>query len=167
MRDEEIQELSALCEKLQNARKSVQNLENELTTLQASVKALETVLIPEKMMELGVTEIRLTNGHKVSFKPNYFVSINKEKEDEAYNELEQRGYGSTIKNEVFINLGKGSDELFSKVSAALRPLGVEYIKTRSVHHSTLKALTKEMYEQGKSFPQDLFNVHIEYKTTIK
>lgn len=166
--DEKMKELSTLVSELAAVRGRIERAETLLETIKKDELRLSTEVIPSKMDEIGVTKITLSNGSVVSYKPFYSGKIIPETEPEAFSWLEEKGHGGVIKGEATFPYRRGErDEVLKMLEQIKKQYGREANVKLSVHHSTLRALIREVIEEGETFPPDLFTVFIGRKTEIK
>lgn len=149
----------ALTERIEKGMALLEKLNKELNTL-------SSLTIPDKMAELGMETFTLTSGHKVSVNPFYQCSIIKEEATKALDWLSTHGHEGVIKREISCPLQKGQKELADKIMKAMDKLGVSPIKSETVHHATLKSLFRELTENGKTVPANLFNTFVGKQTKI-
>ena len=88
-------------------------LANEVAELEANLKAKKEELrltseqeLPDAMQEVGLTEIILSTGEKISVKEFYNAHISKENQAVAYKWLVDNGHESLIKNDVLLKFDR-------------------------------------------------------------
>ncbi len=169
--DANIAELSVLVKELVDLRSRIERGEALLAELRKQELRLSNEAVPSKMDQLGFTEVKLPSGQKVSYKPFYSGKIRPEREPEAFEWLEESGHGGVIKGEIVVPYRRPQRELVDKliefISKTYEGDFEPFVKL-GVHHSTLRALFREIVEdEGGSIPPDLFDLFIGRKTTIK
>lgn len=160
-------EVAVLAERQMMLEDTKDRLEAELKDVGRQLEEVATKLLPNAMQAVGLEEIKLTDGSKVSVSQFYSASIKEENRDPAHEWLRENGHGSLIKNSFDINFGKGEDAKASKLRKELVKQQVPFVENSSVHSSTLRAWLKEQIESGVKIPLDLFGVFIGRKTKIK
>ena len=126
-----------------------------LKDLKEKHRKLSEEIIPSKMTELGMTSTTMLDGPK-----------DPDKSAACYQWLEDNGLGDIIKNNVGMSFGKGENEDAKKLEQTIKDLGfIPEVKV-SVHPSTLKATVKQLVKDGKSVPDNFFNLFIGQKTKI-
>lgn len=166
--DASMSELSVLVKELVDVRDRIERGEALLATLKKEELRLSNEAVPSKMDEIGFTEVKLPSGQKVSYKPFYSGRIRPEREPEAFGWLEENGHGGVIKGEVVIPYRRPQREEIDELIEYVAKLGWEPNVKLGVHHSTLRALFREVIEDdGETFPPDLFDLFIGRKTNIK
>lgn len=123
---------------------AVAEAEEKLAAAKAALLLTERVDLPELMKELGLQEVKLEDGSKVTVTPDVICAIAEAKRADAFAWLEERGYGGLIKTEVSVSFGRDELEKAEEVASVLsevaeRPSAIE----RTVHPQTLKAFVKE------------------------
>jgi hypothetical protein len=146
-----------LCSALTEQRRKVDQIEEELSTVKEFVRRLEEEDIPLAMQELGVDELKLVTGEKVSIKHDVYASLTSESKPAAYNWLEANGFGGLIKTNVSVEFGKGQIEGAESLAEDLQSRGLPVSLGRDVHAQTLKAFLREQLANGSNVPLELFN----------
>ena len=144
--DGNIKDISNLCQELLVLQGKIGSKEQELKTLKAKEKELSEQIIPSKLEEFGVLDIKLADGSRISAEPFYAARITAEKTDDAHQWLRDNGHGDIIKNVVSVSFGRGEDDRAKKVMTELFEQGLDAEQKESVHPSTLKAFAREQIE---------------------
>lgn len=113
--------------------------------------------LPDLLRNVGLTEMILVGGRRVTIKPEYFASIPKGS-TATYAWLRERNMGGIIKEEIVV------DKSLKETLAAAE---IPFVSNESVHHSTLRAFVKEQIEAGNTLPPELFKVHVVERAVIK
>ena len=163
-----LESVSTLLQEQLKIETEIEIAELELQNKKEKFRKLSEEIIPSKMTELGMTSTTMLDGSKVDVVENIYVSIPKDpdKSRACYNWLEDNGLGDIIKNQVGMSFGKGENEDAKKLEDTIKDLGfIPEVKV-SVHPSTLKATVKQLVKDGKSVPDNFFNLFIGQKTKI-
>jgi hypothetical protein len=165
---EKLQTLSTFAKEARELSINIEELENNLSAMKQRLQVVTEKEMPDIMMELGMEQIKLTTGEKLTMKKFYSASIKPELQEAAFKWLRDNGHDSLIKNKVEGSFGKGEDEKVREIMEKLQSMvpGVFTAKT-SVHSMTLKSFVKEQIEAGSNLPQEMFGVFIGNKITIK
>tara|TARA_Y100000310_G_C20613886_1_gene779527 strand:+ start:994 stop:1527 length:534 start_codon:yes stop_codon:yes gene_type:complete len=158
--------LSTLVKGLIHAKIAVEDAEQLLKDCKETLREFEETRIPDVMAELGLSEIILDTGDRISITKEYYAKIPEMKIEEAFNWLKNHGLGSVIKNVISSTFGKGEGEYAEKLKEFLADQKMGCKEKKSVHHQTLKALVKERYEAGEDIPEELFGIHVKNVTKI-
>ena len=146
------------------------NTEERLRKLKEQYRQLSEEDLPQKMTELGMQDLRLEDGSRITIDMFYATRINKNNRDAAHEWLREQGHGDIIKNQVSVSFGKGEDETALETMALLEKEGLFPDQKESVHPSTLKAFVKERIESGDNAftpdTQKLFSVYQGKRTKI-
>lgn len=123
--------------------------------------------IPTYFDSLGISEMKLDSGRKVTVKPECSVSVSEERKPAAFKWLRDNGFDGILKHEISVKLKKGESDEQKAVIKYLNEKGMTYEDKEAVHPQTLKAFVKEQLasEKGKNFPRETFGV-FEFKKTI-
>ena len=164
--DNELDTLSSLCKELLEQREVVSTLEEQLKTAKEKERQLSEEKIPNKMSELGYSNIGLRTGEKIEIKPFYAAKIPKDRVDEAFQWLRDNGHGDLIKNNVSLTFGRSQDNEAKSLVDELKNKGYNVNQVEKVEPMTLKAFVTDELKKGVSVPSDLFGVYIANKTKI-
>ena len=127
-------------------------------------------LIPDKLTQLGVSDIKLNDGSRISADPFYSARISVDNTEAAHGWLRDNGHGDIIKNTLTLTFGQGEDAVAKELGELLASKGHLPEKKAAVHPSTLKAFVKEQIESGNgAFDQDIqkkFSVYQGKRTKI-
>ena len=141
-------------------------MEARLDEQKDKLRNLSENTIPEAMMAIGLSEMKLASGEAVSIKKFYSASISADKQYQALDWLRKSGNGDIIKNNVTCQFGKGEDDIAGLLVQELQKKGLQPEQKTFVHPMTLKSFVKDRIENGQELPQELFGVFVGNKTKI-
>ena len=157
--------------KLANQQRDLEAEINQITEkLVEKQKELEQISeneIPDLFDELGLSEIKLADGRKVTVERGFAASITEKTRPEAHGWLRANGHEALIKHSLSVNLKKGEEKEHKKILDVLNKLNLNYRDKEAVHPQTLKAFVREQMERKVNIPQNAFNVYPIRKTKIK
>lgn len=164
-----LEQLTERCTYLELLSQKAEEITDKLKTINDEINGITTQELPEQFMMMGLSELKLTSGRKISLLPFYSAKIPEENKVAAFKWLEQHDHDGIIKASVEMTFGKGEEEKKQekKVVAALEKIGVLFSHDRKIHPMTLKAFVKEMMESGTEFPTDLFGAYAGKVVKIK
>jgi hypothetical protein len=161
--------VSALVKELVEVDALIASAESELKALSERKQSIEQKRLPDAMADVGFDELKLSDGSRITIKPEYYASIAGAKKAPALNWLKDNGFGDVIKTELKIVFNKGENseamELFTNIAEDYPDNKMELAE--AVHASTLKSLVKEQFESGSPMPEDLFGVYIINRAVVK
>ena len=166
MGDASLKALSDKANEIQELDDNIKNLEEKLGQVKAKYRELSEVDIPSMLSELGLSEITLKDGNKISTSTYYSARISEDKRDEAFQWLGDNGFGDIIKNTVSVSFGREEDNSAKKLAEELEGNGFSTAQKKWVEPMTLKAFVREQVEKGSDLPLETFNVYIGQKTRI-
>jgi len=138
----------------------VTSAEAEVKQMKEELRRMEYVDIPSAMGEVGLAEIKTSDGLTVSCTPFVDGGIIKSEEARALTWLEENDYGDIIKTALSLALGKGENELAAKAAKAIEDaIGAKAEVKESVHAQTMKAFLRQCEVDGVVLPEDLFRVY--------
>jgi len=168
--DSSIEALSELCNKLLKVEGEIGNVEERLKRLKDQQRELSEQLIPDKLGQLGVSDIKLNDGSRISADPFYSARISADNIEAAHGWLRDNGHGDIIKNTLTLSFGQGEDVIAKELVELLGSKGHLPEQKAAVHPSTLKAFVKEQIESGNGeFDQEIqkkFSVYQGKRTKI-
>lgn len=151
-----VETIVALSNALAAADNHVEAAEAELKRAKETARRLREETIPGAMQELGITELKLESGQKLTIKQDVFAKIPDERKLDAFRWLEDNGFGGLIKVDVITNFGKGD---FDAAKALAQKLSATYSAVslkQDVHAQTLKAFLREQLAIASNIPLELF-----------
>jgi len=166
MGDASLKALSEKSNQLQKLDDAIKEAEQTLGQLKAEYRELSEVDIPSMLSELGLSEITLKDGNKISTSTYYSARISEDKREEAFQWLNNNGFGDIVKNTVSVSFGREEDDSARKLVDSLEDNGYATAQKKWVEPMTLKAFVREQVEKGSDLPLETFNVYIGQKTRI-
>lgn len=159
--------LSIAVSKMMSVEREVADMENHLTILKQNLQRYKVDLIPNMMAELGLSELKTHDGHKLTIQTSVSCKFIPEVKPRALTWLAEHGHGPLIKSEVSLSFGKDSEAEVDKAVNALRGAGFEPDVGQDVHSSTLRAWASRQVEAGGAIPDDLFNISVFSMVKVK
>ena len=169
IKQESLQSVASLLQEQLKLEELIESLEETLKIQKDNLRKLSGETIPTKMAELGLTATEMLDGSKVKVVEDIYVSIPKDakRSTACYQWLTDNGLGDIIKNQVGLAFGMGEREQAEKLQDYIKEtLGYIPEVKISVHPSTLKATFRKWHEEGRSVPDNMFNLFIGQKTKI-
>ena len=130
------------------------------------IQSISQDLLPEALMEAGVSEFKLKDGTKVSTLTYYSARISPDMREEAFGWLRENNFADLIKNTVSASFGRDEDETANELLNELNSKGLNTTQKEWVEPMTLKAFVREQVEKGSDLPLETFNVYIGQKSKI-
>jgi hypothetical protein len=158
---------SDLASQLVSAIDAVGAADVELKKAKELQRRLEEEDLPELMREVGLTEMKLSDGSAVTVKDEVSCAITEEKRTRAHAWLVEHGFGGLIKTEVVVAFGREEhDEALACAEKIHDELSREAVLEERVHPATLKSFIKEQREAGLTPPTDLFGIFTYAKAKV-
>lgn len=164
--DSELRRVRHLCSLAHKEHKRVEALEKELKLAKETLRSYTDEEIPAAMAEAGMTQLTLDNGVEIKVKDVIRGSIRKDREQEAFEWLEESGNGDLIKHTIVVQFGRGEDEKARDVLDMLLEQGYQPSDTKKVHPQTLAAWAREQIEQGNEIPYELLGIYVGKTTKL-
>jgi hypothetical protein len=157
--------------KLTNLAKQQIDLEHQVADLEEQIKIRKAALqkvsesdIPEAMDELDMQEFKLRDGRKITLEQSYHAKIAEKNRPVAFSWLRETGHGGVIKRVISVAFGSGEDREarnFLRRLERSKTLRDKEVKDKEdIHPQTLKALMRELKEEGEEFPEDAFGLYV-------
>jgi len=164
--DISLKELTNRSEELGELLSRFADLEEQMGKLKAKTRELSEIIIPNMLSELGLSEITLKDGNKITTSTYYSARITDENREEAFAWLDENGFSDIIKNTVSVSFGREEDDSAKKLLETLDTDGYKTAQKKHVEPMTLKAFVREQVEKGSDLPIETFNVYIGQKTKV-
>lgn len=158
------------------AQQAVIAAEAEVARLELALKVIKEQTLPALMDAARQTEITTSDNLVVKVEHIVRAAIKEDTPEEqkqaAFKWLEDNGHGSVIKNQVIVEFSKDQNEAAAKLVEALRKMvQVPVLRRKTVHHSTLTSLVRELLgEQDETkppVPLDLLGGFDRIETSVK
>ena len=151
-----LDEMSQLASALIDADAAIAEVEQALKDTKEKARKLREETIPSAMQELGLEQIVLSTGQKLTIKQEVYASIPKDRKHEAFAWLDEHGFSGLIKIEVVTEFARGDDMLAQNLAKELAVRGLNVELDQGIHSQTLKAFLKEQISSGAAIPLELF-----------
>ena len=165
--NDELANVSSLAQKQINLTNEVSQIEDMLKAKKEELRLVQEQELPDALSEVGLTQIVLSSGEKISLSEFYSAHISKANQQQAYQWLIENGHEGIIKNEVSLKFNRGESQLVDETVLALKSRGLSPEVKQSIHPSTLKAFVKEQLTTGNDIPTEPFGIYIGTKANIK
>ena len=162
-----LQRVVSLAELLRKQRDDLAKAEDQLKDAKAALARTARNDLPQLMIELGLSEVRLVDGSLIGLKEEVDCKIPEARRAAAINWLVSNGFGGIVKTEVAASFGSGELDTATEALAVLMRYDNGAKMQSNVHHSTLKSFVKEQLAAGTNIPFDLFGIHPYELATIK
>ena len=159
--------IGAVATDIADTQEEISKLKEQLKTKEDYERKLSREVLPSLFSEVGLSELKLSDGRKIKVSEYYTATPLKENRAKVYTWLRDNGFGDLVKNQVTCSFGRNEDEKASSLISDLSERGLEPAQREWVEPSTLRAFVREQYESGKEIPMDLLGAYIGHKTTIK
>lgn len=159
--------VSKLARKARELQGKIELQSSALAELNAELRTVLEEQLPEAMNELGVVQMVLEDGSRVSIETTYHASIPGKNQQLAFEWLRANGFADLIKHQMQLNFTRAEDDRAADLADYLMDKGYEFSDKALVHPQTLKAFVKEQAESGRPVPDDLFGVYVRNVAKIK
>lgn len=154
-------EVGELCEAAEKQQILVQELSQKLKDEEAKLRELLEIKIPETLESVGLKELKLTSGKKISIVDELAFNISEKNKPSCMKWLRDNNFDSIIKNVVSAQFAKGEDSKALQVYRELLTKGFNATHKEDVHWQTMKAFLKEQCRNNtlSTSDKELFGVY--------
>lgn len=114
----------------------------------ANLAKLQNELLPEAMLNAGVSEFADESGFKVTVKSDVKAGITAKNQEWCFGWLRNSGNGDIIRNEFKISYGVGEEDRATQLVDELQQQGQEFNQKQYVHPRTLPAFVRAELEDN-------------------
>ena len=164
---DDLKRISDMANVYRLAARDVELKEDALKLAQETFKRIEQEDFPMLMQEVGLTEVKLEDGTKLTLAPDITCGISEERRFAAHSWLRENNFGGIIKSVLLLEFSAGEDERKQQVSEKLTELEVPHTSKEMVHPQTLKSFIKERREKGTSPPEETFAIRAFDRVKLK
>lgn len=163
-----VERVAALVELMAKKGAAIDAAEEALRVLKEEYRRIEQESLPDLMNELGISEIKLTDGTSVAVEEAVTAQISEDRRPAAHAWLKANGFGGLIKSVVSVAFERGEEEVAQRAAQLLADeTGHTASMEERVHPATLRSFVKEQMEAGKPPPFDVFGINAFNKAKIK
>lgn len=146
----------------------ISDLEQLMKQLSGRNNELKTVIIPDKMAEIGITEFAVPSGQRIKVEDFVSGSLPKdpERRNSAIEALEEWGATGALKNEVVLSFEKSQHNEAMAIVDDLRQRGYQCEVTSGIHPQTYLALIRERLAAGETIDPERMGIFIGRKTKV-
>lgn len=159
--------LALMVTKLENLNIDIERAEEALAELQKEKRTLVEDTIPSFMTANGITEIKLDDGRKLSYKEEYHTHVSEANKPRAWAWLRENGLADIIKSKFDVTYTAGQTEKAEALRTLLNDNHILFTCKEDVHPQTLKATVKGLIADGNMPPQDIFGIYQQKTAVVK
>ena len=165
--DKKLGRVATLANQIVSLDKEINSKETVVKDLKDQRRRLSEDMLPAVMTEHGLTEVILADGSKVSVKKFYSCTIPADKTERAFEWLRDNNHEGLIKHRLTVDFSRDKDDQALNVKHELEERGLYPADKEWVEPSTLRGFAREQIEAGSGLPDNLFNLFIGERATIK
>jgi hypothetical protein len=178
--DGALRQIATLAETQIKLEAKVAEAERHLSECAQELKVVAEDLLPTAMQEARLSMFELTDGRKITVRPDISCSLPKVGDplrDAALDWLERNNLGGIIKRVISVSFAREEEKEAEALLKAIYRLKLVPELDEAIHSSTLKATLKEVIAKGiigksgrakrVNVPLPLFNAHPYSKAVIK
>lgn len=167
--DIKLADVQKACSYFVDLTEQIKTLEDKLKGLKKDAQLLSEETIPSMLDEVGLLNITLATGQKISVKDDVQASIPKDEntKSQALSWMDNHGFGDLIKTKVIVAYDRENRAEALSTASDLFEKGLNVSLDENVHPMTLKSWIKEQLANGNDVPLELFGARQFRKTVIK
>ena len=154
-REDHLQMLVSMADKLREKLNAVAGAQAELDRLTSDLNNYQLTVLPEAMELAGVASYELSDGSRLTVRPDVKASISVDNRFYAHEWLREHGHGGVIKEFFEVDLRPLTEDQRELLRKEIMKFEVIPDSVASVHASTLKSLVKELLEEGTALPPSI------------
>lgn len=154
-REDHLQMLVSMADKLREKLNAVADAQAELDRLTADLNQFQLGVLPEAMELAGVANYTLSDGTQLIVRDDVKASISSDNRPYAHGWLREHGHGGIIKESFILDLRPLQPEQREKLRKEILQFEIIPENVEAIHPSTLKALVKELLEEGTALPPSI------------
>jgi hypothetical protein len=164
-----LERLATLVRQQGELERAIAVAEDALDDLKSRHRRVSEEDVPGLLDEVGLSDVRLADGTKVSIKETLRASV---AADGKYTPfilgwLDREGHGDLVKNDVIVSFGRGEDAAAVALVAALTERGLAPARKKTVNNQSFTALLRELMEAGEEVPLDEMGVAVQRRSVLK
>jgi len=164
--DNEVKSIKRLSSEMMRLEDLVSKVEKTMKQANENLRNIRENLLPGAMIEAELKSIELEDGSKLTRSMKYIGSIKKDNEDAALEWFKTSGRVGVVTPTMTIPIAKGHLDEAEDTAKKLQDQGIPVILKPNVHWQTLRAVVRELYENGEEIP-DCISTHVIDEAKIK
>lgn len=166
--NEALKQIALLAKQQLELQEEEKHVEEALADVKKRLLKISDDALPNAMNEAHLASLTLDDGRTISVKDEVSLNIPKDEAATAlFNWLEEHGFGSLIKRNVIVALGRTDEKTLVKLTAALDKMKLDFTTQNSIHVGTAKAFIKEQLDKKKDVPLEMFGAYCYQHARIK
>ena len=168
IKNDTLHEIRLLGDVLAQNKQEIENLEAIIRRKKAIIQDIEERKLPDMMDVIGIEEITLQNGHKITLKD--FVHAKLSDADTALQWLLDTNNTGIVKNSVTVSIPYDQQETLMQLLEQLQMQGHAIEHKATIHPSTLKSFCREALDNPKlspTLPRKAFGIYEGRKVEFK
>lgn len=159
--DFELKRVRELAQQAADLFRSIKALKSQLEDLEKVYNEITQKELPRQMSDVGLSEIKLEDGTKISVLDVITARLPKDEEEraKAIQWLEETGNGSIVAHTITCSFQKQDSDKVKGLRELLSSAGYTFLDQQDVHWKTLESVIKSLLKDGAEVPRDLFSVY--------
>ena len=108
--EDNIGKIGAVATDIAETENEIANLKEQLKKKEEYRTKLSEEVLPSLFSEVGLSELKLSDGRKIKVSEYYRAAIKVENREAAYAWMRNNGFGDLVKNQVTCSFGRNEDE---------------------------------------------------------
>ena len=160
-------ELAELAELQLQYETEVAQIQDRLKEANDKLRSISEEALPNAMIAAGVSEFKLTNGMKVTYKEDLKTSVPRNNKAAVIGHMREWGYDGAVKTEFVANLGKGNNQATDAFVGLAEKMNVDATVAEDIATATVKKALKERMREGKQDDLSLFGAFPYVRSIVK
>jgi len=168
--NEQLKTISALAARQMKLERELAEINQKAKDVQKQLRQVSEIDLPEAMGEAGIEAFTTSDGANIAVRETLYASFPKAaaKKREAIQWLIDNDLATIVKEDVHVPFDKGEVEKVGRLVELLEQSGFdEYRVVETVNTGTIKAVIKELLQEGKDVPLQLLGAYFVRKAEVK
>lgn len=166
--NDQLKQVSQLVAAIRSQRAEVARIEALLKDAQRDLRLLEEEDLPAAMDEAGIATFTTAEGTPVKVEQLLHMSVPKKNKPAVASWLLDHGHGALVQSDVVVKFKKGEADKVEQAVDLLANNGFTGVHVdESMHTGQLKALVRELLDQGEDVPMPLFGAYVKRVAVVK
>lgn len=158
LNQDRLERISTLCSMYRDLEKNIVELELKLKSKKEELEQVSRISIPSILNEVGLSEVKLSTGEKVTIEDKLKASISDKNFILAFNNMIKAEGGDESAEEKIESLFKTKvtiSDVKEETLDKLLDLDISYDLKKEIHWKTLQRYCSEKLDQGEEIPEGI------------
>jgi len=166
--NEQLKQVSQLVAAIRSQEALVASLDEQKKDAERHLRLLVEEDLPAALDEAGIPEFKTADGAHVKVEQKLYMSVPKKNKPALALWLLGHGHGALVQSDVVVKFKKGEADKVNEAVDLLATHGFPVVHIdESMHTGQLKALVRELLDEGEDVPMELFGAYVKRVAVVK